>query len=71
MKGIKKMKGISEITERTGVYKKCPLCKKHYLDLRLHIWGTHLDAQEKKGVLHAGKNYSKIIRFIPIRKKKE
>jgi hypothetical protein len=61
---------MAEITERTGVYKKCPVCMKHYLDLRLHVWSNHLDAQEKKGILNRKRDYSKIIKFVPIRTKK-
>lgn len=48
-----------------GLYKKCPLCHKHYMDLRLHVWSSHLDAEEKKGKKHNGKDYSKLIKFIP------
>lgn len=56
---------FEELTERNSVYKKCPICKKHYLDLRLHVWSAHLDAQEKKGILRKDRNYSKILKFIP------
>jgi hypothetical protein len=58
----------TEITERNTVYQKCPVCGKHYLDLRLHVWSSHLDAQEKKGVLDPKKDYSKLLKFIPHQK---
>lgn len=51
-----------------GVYKPCPICKKHFMDLRLHVWSSHLDAEEKKGLTHKKIDYSKIIQYIPKKK---
>ena len=59
------MNKMKKQNQNDGVYKPCPVCKKHYMDLRLHVWSSHLDAEEKKGKIHKERDYSKIIKFIP------
>ena len=59
------MKQIKKIDKDDGVYKPCPVCKQHFIDLRLHVWSSHLNAEEKKGKINKIRDYSKIKKFIP------
>ena len=56
---------MKQIDKDDGVYKSCPICKRHYIDLRLHVWSSHLNAEEKKGKINKIRDYSKIKKFIP------